>query len=336
MGQEQHIVTVIVPNYNHARFLPERLDSVFNQTYRNLQVILMDDCSTDDSRRILEHYAQKDTRVQLVYNQENSGSTFKQWNKGICLASGEYVWIAESDDIAELTFLETLVARLDANPDAGLAYCQSCVIDEEGRRMRPAFLSEDGLGTQDFFLPGTTLVKNYMAITPIIPNASAVLMRRSVLAEVGFAPEDMRHAGDWMFWIQYMLRTNVCYVAETLNFFRSHSQTVRSNLLEQGLPEFARVLAYAKQAVKLDKIVYYKALAMLTERWFYAFIYSRLSFTGHCAFMREMQVVERAFPLLFTRLVIGRLLRNRLSGLKMLIGDKLLGGTLLDLRGRAR
>ena len=72
----------------------------------------MDDCSTDDSRRIMDHYAQQDTRVQLVYNKQNSGSTFKQWNKGICLASGEYVWIAESDDIAELTFLEKLVAAL--------------------------------------------------------------------------------------------------------------------------------------------------------------------------------------------------------------------------------
>ena len=333
MGQQKQIVTVVVPNYNHARFLPERLDSVLKQTYEKLRVILMDDCSTDDSRRIMDRYAQQDTRIQLVYNEQNSGSTFKQWNTGISLASGEYIWIAESDDAAEPTFLEKLVSCLDSNPDAGLAYCQSSIIDEEGRPGGPAFISEDGLGTQDFCLPGNFLVKNYMPINNIIPNASAALMRRTVLAEVGAAPEDMRLAGDWMFWVRYMLRTNVCYVAEPLNLFRSHSQTVRSNSVEEGLVEMARVLAYVKQAVTLGDIVYDKALAMLTERWFHAFIYTPLSLRGHRAFMREMQAIEPAFRLLFARLVIARLLRNRLSGLKMLIGDKLLGGARLTRFG---
>ena len=91
-------------------------------------------------------------RIQLVYNEQNSGSTFKQWNKGISLASGEYVWIAESDDVAEPTFLEKLVDCLVDHPDAGLAYCQSST---SMKRVAggAAFVSEDGLGTQDFYLP---------------------------------------------------------------------------------------------------------------------------------------------------------------------------------------
>ena len=89
-------VSVVIPNYNHARFLPKRVDSVLRQTFQDFDLILLDDCSTDDSRSILSKYAD-DPRVKIEFNEVNSGSSFKQWNKGVGLARGEYVWIAESD-----------------------------------------------------------------------------------------------------------------------------------------------------------------------------------------------------------------------------------------------
>ncbi|RYE13814.1 MAG: glycosyltransferase family 2 protein, partial [Sphingobacteriaceae bacterium] len=101
-------VSVIIPNYNHARYLPQRIESVIHQTFQDIEVILMDDCSLDTSRTIIAQYAAQDNRIRVILNEQNSGSTFKQWNKGIALAKGEYVWIAESDDYAELDFLETL------------------------------------------------------------------------------------------------------------------------------------------------------------------------------------------------------------------------------------
>ena len=93
-------VSVIVPNYNHARYLRQRIESVLGQTYQDFEVILLDDCSTDESRSVLGEYA-KDPRVRIEFNEKNSGSTFKQWNKGVRLARGEYIWIAESDDYAD-------------------------------------------------------------------------------------------------------------------------------------------------------------------------------------------------------------------------------------------
>jgi glycosyltransferase involved in cell wall biosynthesis len=88
-------VSVVVPNYNHARFLRKRVDSILGQTFQDFELILLDDCSTDDSRSVLSKYAD-DPRVRIEFNEVNSGSTFKQWNKGVWLAHGEYVWIAES------------------------------------------------------------------------------------------------------------------------------------------------------------------------------------------------------------------------------------------------
>src|SRR5215469_3489317 len=105
-------ISIIVPNYNHARFLRQRIDTILAQTFQDFEVILLDDGSTDASRSILREYT-SDPRVQLECNDINSGSTFKQWYKGVRLAHGRYVWIAESDDYADEQLLETLVARLD-------------------------------------------------------------------------------------------------------------------------------------------------------------------------------------------------------------------------------
>lgn len=100
-------VTVIVPNYNHGRFLRQRLDSIYNQTYRNFDVILLDDCSSDESREILKDYGTTyNGNTRLYFNDNNSGLVFGQWKKGIEMADGDLVWIAESDDFCETTFLE--------------------------------------------------------------------------------------------------------------------------------------------------------------------------------------------------------------------------------------
>src|ERR1700722_7019269 len=104
-------VSVVIPNYNHARFLTRRIETVLQQTFQDFEVILLDDCSTDESRTILSSYA-KNSKVRVEFNSLNSGSAFKQWNKGVGMARGEYVWIAESDDYADERLVERLIGRL--------------------------------------------------------------------------------------------------------------------------------------------------------------------------------------------------------------------------------
>src|SRR5438067_8399628 len=123
-------VSVVVPNYNHARYLRKRIDSVLGQTYGDFEVILLDDCSTDESRTIISEYA-NDARVRIEFNEKNSGSTYKQWNKGVGLARGKYVWIAESDDHADERFLERMVRTLEEQPSVTFSYCRSWVVDEQ-------------------------------------------------------------------------------------------------------------------------------------------------------------------------------------------------------------
>ena len=123
-------VSVIVPNFNHSAYLKQRIDSILNQTYQDFELIILDDCSTDNSREIIDLYVNCAKVSNIVYNEKNSGNTFKQWKKGISLAVGKYVWIAESDDWCEATLLETLVVGIEKDDNCIISYCQSyCVVN---------------------------------------------------------------------------------------------------------------------------------------------------------------------------------------------------------------
>ncbi len=95
------IVSVIIPNYNYSAFLKQRIDSVLQQTFNDIEVIILDDNSSDNSKDVIESYRGEPHVSHIVYNEENSGSTFKQWRKGFDLARGEFIWIAEADDFAD-------------------------------------------------------------------------------------------------------------------------------------------------------------------------------------------------------------------------------------------
>lgn len=244
-------VTVITPNYNYARYLPRRLDSILAQTFRDFELIILDNASTDDSRRVIESYLH-DPRVRAVFNERNNGSVFKQWNLGLRQATGEYVWIAESDDYAEPTLLETLVDRLDRHPNVGLAMCQSWIIDEEGRTYSNfpdllRFAYHDLVGDlsfwgEEFVADGREFCLKHLYKCNEIVNASAVLFRRSVLDAVAGAPEDMRLSGDHMTYVKILMRSDFASVPAYLNYFRTHPATSRARTpREQAVRELRAI-----------------------------------------------------------------------------------------------
>lgn len=227
------LVSVIVPNYNHAPYLDARIGSIVNQTYRNIEILLMDDCSPDDSRTVLEAWAAKDPRIELMFNEANSGSPFHQWQKGAAWAKGKYLWIAESDDVAELDMLATHVAALEANDRAVVAYSQSEIIDEQGNAVsswnenyRVIFGSV--LHWQNrFTVPGKDEVANRMVFSNTIPNASGVLFRKSAFDEAGVPETTWKLNGDWLFYARLLQLGDLEFFPEHRNKFRLHPQTQR-------------------------------------------------------------------------------------------------------------
>lgn len=226
-GSQPVRASVIVPNYNHARFLPARIDSILAQRYQDFELILLDDASTDGSQQILASYAQA-ARARFVRNEANSGRPATQWNKGVAMAVGEYVWIAESDDTADPELLGTLIAALDAHPRASFAYCRSQRLTEDGQcaGFQDSGLVSDhpGRWENDFVADGRDECGRFFIFGNPVVNASAVVFRRSAYLAAGGADETYRWCSDWKLWAGMALQGELVYRCEALNYFRLHGR----------------------------------------------------------------------------------------------------------------
>ncbi len=231
-------VSVITPNYNHAKYLPQRIESILTQTFQDFDLLILDNASADNSREVIESYT-KHEKVRAIFNSENNGSPYKQWKLGLAETKSEYVWIAESDDYADPKLLETLVERLDRHPNVGLAVCQSLAVDEENKLIGNfnGLLEHRDHSThwrEDYVNSGQEECKNYMFWHGTIPNASAVLWRREVLERAGGVPTDLQLSGDWMAYINVLHLSDIAFVSTPLNYFRQHLANVRSKAKREG------------------------------------------------------------------------------------------------------
>jgi len=218
-------VSVIIPNYNHAPYLRERIDSVLAQTYADLEVILLDDCSVDESCDIMEEYRSEPRVTHIIFNEKNSGNTFVQWQHGFELAQGEYLWIAESDDAAEPTFLETLVGELDRNPQAMIAYAHSRMVGSEGESLDFTWHPKGSSG-EILTFDGPWFNRHKMLVQNHVYNASMVVFRKSALAVTPNDYKQYRYCGDWLFWVGVCEQGEVIEVCRVLNRYRQHPQKV--------------------------------------------------------------------------------------------------------------
>lgn len=242
-------ISVIVPNYNHAPYLRQRIDSILGQTYQNLELILLDDCSTDGSREVMEQYRSNPRVSHIVYGESNSGSAFRQWDKGIALAKGEWIWVAESDDYAKPTFLERLMKEVDTVPDCVLAYSATFWVDQQGAKLWETPHS-DKVNTYD----GHDFIRQKLAVCNSIANVSECIFRRDKFRpSESYRYEHMRLCGDWFFYVLLAEQGKVVEVEEPLSYYRQHSTNISNDAEHRGLTflEGADVLEYMIEHCRL-------------------------------------------------------------------------------------
>lgn len=223
-------VSVIVPSYNHAQYLEERIESILKQSYSEFEIILLDDLSSDNSAEILEKYKNHPKVSHCIINEKNSGSTFYQWNKGMSLAKGDLIWIAESDDVADPTFLEKLVPAFINNPNLVLAYSQSYRMNAQGEVTGSWKDCTDHMDSElfknDFELSGLEYFEKFLNNRNTIPNASAVIFKKQTYLNVGGANPSLRFIGDWEIWAKIASQGEIFFTHECLNYFRYHNTSV--------------------------------------------------------------------------------------------------------------
>lgn len=266
----QPLVSVIIPNYNHKKFLNQRINSVLSQTFTDFELILLDDCSTDNSQELLLSYKNNPHVSHIVINTKNGNSPFLQWEKGIRLAKGKYIWIAESDDSAEPTFLSSTVKQLELNPEARICLTGSYIIDEENNPACNIYgfdqWTENG---EAYIFQSNNYLETHMLHTNSVYNASMVLFRKEgCLSNIMTDYRNMHYCGDWLFWIEQIRKGTVIEIHQKLNYFRKHLNNTTSQGTTQGnsFAEMAfirnllyRKLVHNKKAILKDKYMFYQA-----------------------------------------------------------------------------
>jgi glycosyltransferase involved in cell wall biosynthesis len=225
------LVSVVVPCYNHAHFLPERLGSILSQGIDDMEIILLDDGSTDASPEILAEFCGREPRARLLTNESNTGSPFRQWRKGLAEARGDFVWIAESDDSAEPGLLRALLAIHRETPDLALCYAQSLLIDLASRPLGHGSAWTDDISLQrwsrNYIATGPDELANALCFKNTIPNVSAVLFRNSTQLAALVDP-GMRLCGDWLTYTRLCGLGGMGYAAAPLNLWRQSSSNART------------------------------------------------------------------------------------------------------------
>ena len=265
------LVSVVVPNFNHATFLPQRLETVYNQTYKNFEVILLDDASTDNSRDILKDFQTRHAdNTRLIFNEKNSGGVFNQWRKGIEAARGDLIWIAESDDFSAENFLSELVTAF-ADDTVQLAFCRTDFI-QDGQKI---FTSEQYLAdlpnfdwTKNFAMTAAEFVAQGFAVKNIIPNVSSVLFRKK-----NFFPAlclDMKLCGDWAFYLDTIKGGCVYYSPRATNFYRVHKNSTSLKIQKEPryFIEHERIAEFVAENYRVPVEIHTAHFKQLEEHFF--------------------------------------------------------------------
>ena len=267
MRKDKPLVSIIIPNYNHADYLEERIRSILNQTYTNYEIIILDDRSTDNSIEIINKFRDNSHISNIIINEENSGSPFKQWFKGISLAKGDLIWIAECDDSCELCMLERLVDTY-LKYNCVYAFSRSMVIDSKGTKQ---YISQRHF-KKDIHLSGDKFIRKFLCISNTVRNASSVIFSKKAALNINKDFMTYHECGDWIFWIEMARLGNVAVISSPLNLFRRYSETNTSIASKNGLTDIEdkRVFDYMiANNLKSNNYIFIKKKRMAKKLLFY-------------------------------------------------------------------
>lgn len=309
------LVSVVVTSYNHAEYLPQRMESLLTQTYRPLEIVVVDDHSADDSVKVLSRW-KEDPLVRVVALNANVGVAAAS-NRGAALASGEFLMFAECDDFDRPGHVERLVKALRSS-SAGVAFCRSELVDGRGavlgddfEHREPAFRA---LCAGDVLIP-RELMRRFLLRACVVPNMSAALMRKAAFDAAGGASSAYRLCLDWDLWCRLARENDFYYASEKLSSFRTHATTARSTLgMSFQLGEIHDVLNAAASDMGLSASERFKLRLGLGHIWAGYFRADAASWIG--AFPRTAAAVSRRDPLAVPFLasaVIAKLLGIRYS-----------------------
>lgn len=255
-------VTVVVPNYNYEEFIFQRIYSILYQTYKIDEIIILDDCSKDNSRELIDEIV-KNTKefvnIRTIYNETNSGTAFKQWKKGFENAKCDYIWIAEADDYCDNVLLEEIMKPIVNDDEIVISYSDTAFINKVGmvqlKTIKPEIdIQNSGHWDSDFISDGVEEIKKYEFLNCTIANVSSCVFKNSDYSKFLKESGEYTQAGDWLFYTNVMKTGKIAFINSALNYYRVHGNNVTSTTKkEKHIEEIKRIHKRIDDEFKLTK-----------------------------------------------------------------------------------
>lgn len=262
MKKNDFTISVVVPNYNYERFMLQRLYSILYQTVKINELIILDDCSKDNSRELIDELYIKlkpYIDIKIIYNETNSGSAFKQWEKGFEVAKSDYIWIAEADDYCDKQFLKNVTAPLKKQKDIVISYADTAFVDTDGKvfmkTIKPEIdIMKTGHWDSSYINEGLDELNNYAYLNCTIANVSSVIFKAGKYSKYFKMSGKYKQAGDWLFYVNVMQHGKISYYNKPLNYYRVHGNNVSSTVKKQAhMNEMKKIHNYLIKTFNLKK-----------------------------------------------------------------------------------
>lgn len=235
-------ISVVIPNYNYEKFLIQRVTSILRQKVKIHEIIFLDDNSKDNSCKLIDKIIEvidPYIKTKKVYNKENSGSPFIQWEKGFSLASGDYIWICEADDYCNKNLLKELIKPIKKSHNIVISYCDTSMIDASGKILVSSIKKEidiqnSGHWNHNYIINGKKEIEDYAFLNCTIANVSSALLKKDDYKNIFEKSKQLKQAGDWMFYLELMNNGDVAYTNKACNYYRIHGSNVTSVTKKQA------------------------------------------------------------------------------------------------------
>lgn len=272
-------ISVVVPNYNYSNYLYQRVYSILNQNYKIHELIILDDASKDNSLFYIKQIEQKISEfvnVKVVVNDINSGNAFSQWQKGMNLASGDYVWVAEADDYAKKNFLNEVVSPLKKNNNIVISYADTGFIDSNGYITKNSLVDQiDILKTNhwnaSYVNKGISEINCYSYLNCTIPNVSGTIIKKGNYDEIFESAKKFHQSGDWFTYLNILNLGDISYINKTLNYYRVHGNNISQTFDKKAhILEIQRIYKFVKEKYGIDdeqQIQMYNRIKFLCKVW---------------------------------------------------------------------
>jgi glycosyltransferase involved in cell wall biosynthesis len=241
-------VSVILPNYNYARYLKECLRSILRQSFDDFDLLYVDDASTDASNAIVETF-RENPKLRVQTHATNSGTVYRRWNEAAREAKGDWLWFPNADDAIRPNFLRELLALADAHPRVAVVHARNMRMDAGGRIVGDGWAGQPelvGRLRRDYVAAGHEEVL-YLSGGCYLTSASALILRRDAFQAAGGFDERLWGCADYDLYLRILHQHDIAYRAEPLAYYRIHGENTTTST--------RNVVFFLSQAYCLAKVL---------------------------------------------------------------------------------